>query len=193
MAHPRSGREHTPAGVSETTHVSDPVSNDGSSGGARLFGGESDSRAALEEMGRGKLPLPPYPSRDVGRVVPPVKRTVNLRPRDHGPECDELRKRYPNLAAYLYDGSWDELNPRDPGKLTVVVKGGMVFVKLQCPTEGNESPQIGGTWEQAFEGLERFCANSDSHWIEMRFGTGCQKRRDLRKKEVDKRNATTDT
>lgn len=143
-------------------------------------------RIPMEEMARDASTGSGSADRKTQRVRPPVRQTVNLRPRDHGPADDYLRAWCPNLAAYIYDGTWDGIQPREGATLTIRAKGGLVMVSLKCPTEGNESPTIVGDFSAAIEALERFCASSESQWIEMRYGTGKQKRADARKKELDK-------
>jgi hypothetical protein len=60
---------------------------------------------------------------------------------------------------------------------------------IQCPTEGVEYAVTASGLFEALEGLERAVADPKTEWQDMRFGTGAQKRRDLRKKELDKRDS----
>jgi hypothetical protein len=117
---------------------------------------------------------------------------MSLRPKDHGPVLDTIRAKYPNLIAYLYDGSWDDLQPRESGKLILRAIGGVLTATLQCPTEGQELKLTGWSWEYLFDALERACGASDTHWLDMRYGTGAQKKKDLRRKELDKRNVVSE-
>jgi hypothetical protein len=62
----------------------------------------------------------------------------------------------------------------------------MVTVMIQCPTEGVEYAVTAAGLFEALAGLEEAVADPGTQWQDMRFGTGAQKRRDLRKKELDK-------
>lgn len=125
-------------------------------------------------------------------VLPPVRKLPSLRPRDHGPSDDPWEGSYPYLCAYLYRGSWNDIDPREGSKLEIKAAGGAVYLSLKCPTEGVQLTKVGQSLKEAFGLLEAACGDPATHWTEMKWGTGAQKARDLRKKEVDKRRSITD-
>lgn len=125
-------------------------------------------------------------------VLPPVRKLPSLRPRDHGPSDDPWQEEYPYLFAYLYRGTWNDIDPREGSKLEIKAAGGAVYVSLKCPTEGVQLTKVGNSLGEAFGLLEAACGDPATHWTEMRWGTGAQKARDLRKKELDKRRSVTD-
>jgi hypothetical protein len=141
-------------------------------GGVEGVAGGTDQDSTI----RFRAPLP---------STPPMRSHLKLRPPNHGPADDWLAERYPMLAWYLYAGSWDGIQPRMPAKLSISAKGRMVIGLLQCPTEGLQTDDQAESFDELLEQLNTACANPQHPWREMNWGTGAQKRRDLRKKEVD--------
>jgi hypothetical protein len=179
-----------------------PADRDGLGGelpGGRIPGRDDDLRTGVppseldDESGvritvpvgeRGSSDRSPVASRG---VVPPIRKLPSLCPRNHGPLDDPRQEAWPYLLSYLYRGSWDDLHPRDGSKLEIKAAGGAVYISIKCPTEGVQLTKVGNSIEEAFGLLEAACGDPATHWTEMRWGTGAQKARDMRKKEDDKR------
>jgi hypothetical protein len=119
-----------------------------------------------------------------------VSAVVVVRPTDHAQLDDPLAKEYPYLVAYLYRGSWDDIQPRDPSSLSIRAANGLVHATLQCPTEGTKTVGRGLTLSEALADLEGQCRTGKGNWSDMKFGTGIQKKNDLRKKMLAAEEAT---
>jgi hypothetical protein len=146
----------------------------------------------LAPVGRGADTRPDNALGDAPAIRPPIRKIARVRPRDHGPGDDGLRAIRPFLASYLYSGTWDGIQPRDPATLAVRTKGGEVILTLRCGTEGQAIEARGWTWDGALDQLEIYCETGEGPWVELKFGTGHQKAKDWRKKEIDKRIAGSD-
>lgn len=134
-----------------------------------------------ESTGREPDNRPPRRKRAV------LQRAAAIRPADHADAGQLFAGSYPELAEYLCLGTWDDIQPRDAGTLKVRCKAGVVYGTLSLPTEGQEITLGGLTLDGLLLSLDDACRTGKGPWQDMRWGTGVQKKRDLRKKEADKR------
>src|SRR5271166_293665 len=121
-----------------------------------------------------------------------LRRVSQIVPEDHGPQDDDFEQRYPDLTALLYAGTWDAIQPREAPRLTISAKGGSVVGKLEMPSEGLWVPATADSLEKFLQVLDFYARTGSGPWQELKWGTAAQRKRDLRKKELDKRFAARD-
>lgn len=97
---------------------------------------------------------------------------------------------FPTLAEWLGRGSWDGLQPREAGKLSIVFKGGLVIGTVSLPTESQTITLHANSVLSLLQALDNACETGRGPWVDMKYGTGVQRKRDQRKKEVDKLRST---
>jgi hypothetical protein len=148
--------------------------------------------AAAEALGRG----PDQPLDLTGDrprlIVPPLATVLKARPANHGSEEDEWVETYPTICSYLFKGSWDDIQPRDPGSLSIRAVNGVVTITLSCPTEGKKCPMHGVTICQVLEAMERACRDGTARWVDLDYGTGKQRLKSERRKLLDAEAAKRD-
>lgn len=162
----------------------------GSAGGDHGPGDKADTTPADELAGRTEASSRAADGRATRRKRAVLQRAAAIRPADHADAGQLFAGSYPELAEYLCLGTWDDIQPRDAGTLKVRCKAGVVYGTLSLPTEGQEITLGGLTLDGLLLSLDDACRTGKGPWQDMRWGTGVQKKRDLRKKEADKRKFT---
>lgn len=180
----------------------------------KLVEGELPAENSGSHDQGGYTPDPLYPSTRPGNgVVPPAeelpgralpdqyashdpadikaariaKQLLAVGVKDWGWPDDPLWKSHPQLARFLFKGSWNGYEPRQPGRISVRITTSGFACTLTCPSESKSLEGFSNTWTGLLDDLEDRILHHQREWKELKNGPGVQKLREERKKLRDTR------
>lgn len=105
--------------------------------------------------------------------------------KNFGSPTDPLRKSHPTLAAFLFNKSWNGVEPRETAVITISVRPTGLTATLKLPSEAQSVSIHVQESNLIFDALETALRNRSGDWKELKSGPGATKLREDRKKERD--------
>jgi len=115
---------------------------------------------------------------------------LDVKVRNWGAEDEPLRKTHPQVWRFLFKKTWNEIDPREVGVLTVAVRPTGLSVTLKMPTEAQSCTILVRHTTHIWDALERALLYREGDWKELKSGPGAQKIREERKKLRETRKTT---
>jgi hypothetical protein len=95
----------------------------------------------------------------------------------------------PTAVSWLCLRSWDAIQPRKPGRLTVTPTATGWQATLTLDSEARKGSVRFRWFEELLPQLEALCLGRVGEWVELETGKGAQRLRDERRKLLDARKA----